>query len=138
MYTKDRYSAVTILVVDDEPMITRWISAVLEARGYRVCAALNFGEYTSFAADQSFVPEVIIFDLQFGAHNGATLWQAHQEVFPKAVWIPCSGYIAPSLLDTMGLHRSDVLQKPFSGARLLEVIERGLHRRTSQKQAACQ
>lgn len=126
MYTSDECPPKTVLVVDDEPMITRWVSSVLESRGYRVRTALNFGEYKALAADRSAVPDVVIFDLQFGAHNGFTMWLNRNQAFPDAAWIPCSGYISDQLLEQMKLERSVVLEKPFSGQRLLQVLELAL------------
>ena len=78
---------------------------------------------------------MVIFDLQFGAHNGFTMWLDRQKSFPDAAWIPCSGYIADQMLQQMKLQRALVLEKPFSGQRLLQVIELPLHNQPHRGQS---
>jgi two-component system, OmpR family, KDP operon response regulator KdpE len=115
-----------ILVVDDEPQITRMLRASLQSSGYEVLTARNGVEaYSRLTADR---PDLIITDLAMPEMNGLELTQAVRRVAPTPI-------IVLSVRDTdqmkiMALDEGadDYLTKPFSMPELLARVRAQLRR----------
>ncbi len=113
-----------ILIVDDEPHITRVLRLQLERAGYVVATALN-GE-AALAALEQFPPDAVITDLQMPRMTGRELCERLEERFP--------GRTFPILLLTsraevehrewsQTMRNAVFLEKPASISRILSELE---------------
>lgn len=64
---------VTVLVVDDEPMIREWIARALERAGIDVVAAGSGRQALRLVADDAVRPTVLLTDLEMPAMGGVEL-----------------------------------------------------------------
>lgn len=115
-----------ILVVDDEPQITRVLRASLQASGYEILLAANGMEaFTIFEREN---PDLIITDLAMPQMSGLELTQAIRRVAQTPI-------IVLSVRDTDAMKVSaldegadDYLTKPFSMPELLARVRAQLRR----------
>jgi CheY-like chemotaxis protein len=64
-------SSGTVLIVDDEPDVVRYLSAVLESHGYTVCSADNVSAAHAAIARQR--PSLICLDIMMPEESGLSL-----------------------------------------------------------------
>jgi CheY-like chemotaxis protein len=114
-----------VLIVDDEPHVTRVLRLQLERAGYVVATALN-GEAALAAIEQS-RPDAVITDIQMPRLTGRELCEQIEERFP--------GRTFPILLLTsraevehrewsQTMRNAVFLEKPASISRILAELER--------------
>jgi two-component system, OmpR family, KDP operon response regulator KdpE len=118
-----------ILVVDDEPQITRMLRASLQSSGYSVDIAKNGLEaFQKFEADP---PDLIIADLSMPEMNGLELTQAVRRVAGTPI-IVLSVRDADSMkVKALDEGADDYLTKPFSMLELLARVRAQLRRNAS-------
>ncbi len=122
-----------ILVVDDEPQITRMLRASLQSSGYAVAVAGNGMEaYTLFEVNR---PDLIITDLAMPEMSGLDLTRAVRRV--SATPIIVLSVRSTDVMKVMALDdgADDYLTKPFSMPELLARVRAQL-RRTEQPDRA--
>ena len=68
-----RSGRVTVLVVDDEPLIRAWIVRALERAGFDVVAAESGRQALRLVADDAVRPNVLLTDLEMPAMGGVEL-----------------------------------------------------------------
>jgi two-component system KDP operon response regulator KdpE len=111
-----------ILVVDDEPQITRVLRTSLSAQGYEIRVA-NDGE-TALEIAKDFAPDLVITDLAMPNMNGRHLRQVSQ--VPILV-LSVRGE-ERSKVEALDSGADDYITKPFSTAELLARIRAALRR----------
>ncbi len=115
-----------ILVVDDEPQITRMLRASLQSSGYEVTVANNGMEaYTRFMNDR---PELIITDLAMPEMNGIELTQAVRKVSQTPIIVLSVRESDQMKITALDEGADDYLTKPFSMPELLARVRAHLRR----------
>lgn len=113
--------ALTVLLVDDEPMIVRALTRILARAGHTVIGCVEAGAAIDFARGTQPI-EVLITDLHLGKTDGRDLARAVLEHHPDARVIVLSGE-DPSAYESIHLARMHTLQKPVCATRLLAALE---------------
>jgi two-component system KDP operon response regulator KdpE len=118
-----------ILVVDDEPQITRMLRASLQSSGYTVLVAANGVEaYTRFESDN---PDLIITDLAMPEMNGLELTRAVRCVAQTPIIVLSVRDTDVMKITALDEGADDYLTKPFSMPELLARVRAQLRRVTS-------
>ena len=115
-----------ILVVDDEPQITRMLRASLQSSGYEVLIANN-GEdaYKRLVADR---PDLIITDLAMPEMNGLELTQAVRRISQIPIIVLSVRANDQMKVTALDEGADDYLTKPFSMPELLARVRAQLRR----------
>jgi len=122
-----------ILVVDDEPQITRMLRASLQSSGYEVLVANNGADaYKRVVADR---PDLIITDLAMPEMNGLELTQAVRRVAQTPIIVLSVRANDQMKVTALDEGADDYLTKPFSMPELLARVRAQL-RRTIESQPA--
>ncbi len=113
------------LVADDDPLMRRLCSGVLELAGCQVIAAKNGREAVELATRE--LPQVIIMDIAMAEMNGleALRQLKHSETTRDIPVIIISGAEDAKTREESVLSGAAMfLSKPFRAARLREVVQR--------------
>jgi DNA-binding NtrC family response regulator len=113
-----------VLVVDDEPVVRRYVARVLEEEGYATCEASDGAEALRLlrGADTRF--GVVVSDIVMPRVNGVELLEALSRSYPDLPIILMSGFGA-SQLSSLGIAAPcAVLAKPFPAERLVDEVRR--------------
>ena len=112
-----------ILVVDDEPVVTRGCRRILAGAGHRVDAAATGREGLSRAVSGDF--DVVVADLRLPDLDGMELVRALRNRRPEVAIIIITGYgSVPSAVEALRLGAADYIQKPFTPKRIRDAISR--------------
>jgi two-component system KDP operon response regulator KdpE len=115
-----------ILVVDDEPQITRMLRASLQSSGYEVLIANNGAEaYKRVIADR---PDLIITDLAMPEMNGLELTQSIRRVSQTPIIVLSVRATDQMKVTALDEGADDYLTKPFSMPELLARVRAQLRR----------
>jgi FixJ family two-component response regulator len=127
-----------VYVVDDDPGVNESITWTLNSVGYIVETFLGAPEFLSKAKIAN--PSVVIIDLLLPGMTGLNLCR---EILARRLacsFVVISGHAdVPSALEAMHLGAIDLLEKPFSRQRLLEIVDKALrvacanHRRIAEE-----
>src|SRR5690348_10743016 len=113
----------TLLVVDDESLVTDFLSFLLGRQGYTVVVARNGEEAGQIVTHKR--PDLVVTDLMMPVMSGLEFAKAlkHSESLKDLPLILCSA--APgALTDEERQLFAAVLQKPYMPATLLEIVAR--------------
>ena len=113
-----------ILLVDDEPHVSRVIKLVLDRKGYEVEMARNGEE--ALASQRNAPFDVIITDYQMPRMDGRGLCEAlaADAPDPAPLTLVVTGKTDPALRDWAGkLNRTEFLEKPLSLKQLTQRLE---------------
>jgi CheY-like chemotaxis protein len=115
----------SVLVVDDDPSVLRWMHLILSEAGYDVLQAADGLEavvrYREHPAD------VLITDLVMPDQEGLQTMAALRRDYPRLKTIAISGAAGGKYLklaERLGAHA--VLQKPFNKSVLLDTVRKVL------------
>ena len=114
-----------ILVVDDEPVIARSLSAILSSHGYEVKYALSAEE--GLLATEVWTPDLAIIDVILPKKNGIEMAIALRVKHPEMRLLLFSGQAETNeLLEEANKrgHRFEVLAKPAHPVVVLETISK--------------
>ena len=118
----------TILLVEDDPDMRRYMVTWLEAEGYCVRQASNGREALDVLADE--VPCVMVVDLMMPVMDGAEFRRRQQQI-PSVSSVPfimVSGtHDAPRIARDLGIE--NVMAKPFDAEQLLDIVASHCHHR---------
>ena len=112
-----------ILVVDDEQSIRKASQLVLEEQGYRVMLAENGEDGLVRYLQHRHELMLVITDLMMPVMNGPKFIRSLRTLDPDMPVVAFSGATSTEVLvelDALGI--VDVLSKPFSGKRLVELV----------------
>ena len=124
---RSRLKGATILVVEDEVLVSEVTCEVLEQSGYRVFHADNAKDAMELFMLHRDEVDLLLCDAILPDQNGALLAQAMAAKAPRLKAIVCSGY--PS--SVIGKHfprenDAHFMTKPYSAASLLGKVRRVL------------
>jgi CheY-like chemotaxis protein len=106
-----RQPTATVLVVDDDADVRRFLADALQAIGYRVEAA---GDGVSgLAALDQLAPDVLVVDYAMPGMNGAEVARAARDRRPNLPIVFASGYSDTAAIESVVGVGATVLRKPF-------------------------
>jgi len=116
-------TALTVLIVDDEPLMRLSMIDALEAVGHTVQAAASGTEGVELVAQRTF--DLIITDLRLPGADGLAVLKAAKDVRPQTevVVITAHGSVETAV-GAMKLGAFDYITKPFQMEELLLIVER--------------
>lgn len=124
--TPRRRGQVTILVVDDEPDVIRFIARLLERRGFMVRLASGGAESLAMVARDG-PPDLVLTDLMMPETGGAELARRLGAEWPDLPVIFMSGYSTDEPAANWGIDPAAWrIQKPFTLEELMLVVDRAL------------
>ncbi len=115
-----------ILVVDDEPQITRVLRTSLNAQGYEIRVA-NDGE-TALEIVKDFTPDLVITDLAMPNMNGVELCRQLRKTSQVPILVLSVRGEARSKIEALDSGADDYVTKPFSTGELMARIRAVLRR----------
>jgi two-component system, OmpR family, KDP operon response regulator KdpE len=115
-----------ILVVDDEPQITRVLRTSLNAQGYEIRVA-NDGE-TALEIVKDFVPDLVITDLAMPHMNGIELCRHLRKISQVPILVLSVRGEERSKIQALDSGADDYVTKPFSTGELMARIRAALRR----------
>jgi len=114
-----------ILVVDDEPVVTRGCRRVLGEQGYAVDTTESGLEGLRRARSRSF--DLVVTDLRMPDLDGMELVKAIREERPGTPIVIITGYgTVSSAVEAMKIGVRDYLEKPFTPEQVTEAVESAL------------
>jgi two-component system cell cycle sensor histidine kinase/response regulator CckA len=113
----------TILLVEDEDSVRRYVSSVLQGAGYRVIPAPNGMEaIQTISAPQSKI-DLLLSDVVMPMMSGPELGERARGLHPEIRILYMSGYAESSIVHKGILDRGvNLIQKPFAAEDLLKRI----------------
>jgi NtrC-family two-component system response regulator AlgB len=113
----------TVLLVDDEPNITKTVKIGLESAGFEVTAFLN--PLQAVEAMRSRVFDVAFFDLKMHPLDGLQLLREAKRLSPETTVVIMTAHgSVDSAVEAMKLGAHDYLQKPFEFSELQHFAEK--------------
>ena len=111
----------TILLVDDDEAIRRFVRHILQQQGFRVIEACDGAEALKVASAYAEPVELLLTDVIMPKLNGLVLAQRLLQERPGMFVLYMSGYVEKSLL--LVTHpESILLQKPFTPDALIAAV----------------
>ncbi|HVC55462.1 MAG TPA: response regulator [Stellaceae bacterium] len=117
-------NAITVLVVDDEPPIRRFLRTSLAAAGYRVIAAENATE--ALAAFASEKVDLIILDLGLPDRSGLEVIVALRQLSPVPIIVLSARDDERTKVEALDSGADDYVSKPFGMAELIARLRAAL------------
>ena len=109
---------ITILLVDDDEAIRRFVQRVLQEQGFHVIEASDGAEALRIASAYANVIDLLLTDVIMPNLNGLVLAQQLLQERPNIGVLYMSGYVEKSIL--LAKHPESVLlQKPFTPSVLI-------------------
>ena len=111
----------TILVVEDEEVINRWVTVTLESLGYTVLSATNGVEATTILRERRADIDLMLIDAVLPGVSGLEIISEVLHVDPTARVLLVTGYSADLMTNEI-LQRVPLLEKPFAPAELVDRV----------------
>jgi len=127
----------TILVVDDEPAIHRFLKPVLTAEGYRVVQALTAADALKLAADKP--PDAIVLDLGLPDLDGKEVIRRLRQDSAVPIVVLSARDRETEKVQALDLGADDYVEKPFGVGELMARLRAALRHakpRTDQRMLA--
>jgi len=120
-----------ILVVDDEPVVTKGCRRILGDAGYQVDTAATGQDGLQRAVDGHF--DLVMTDLRLPDLNGMEIVRAIREKRPGTAIVIITGYgSVPNAVEALKLGVSDYIEKPFTPQQITEAVGRAVGSPPSQ------
>ncbi len=120
----------TILVVEDDPRVSRSTVGALEELGYRPIACSSGRDALEILAHERSI-ELILTDVMMPEMTGTELVRRASALYPWIAILFVTGYVGEAG-DADGLSGHEMLRKPFTVAALAEAVAAALARRPSE------
>ncbi|WP_427025429.1 response regulator [Aureimonas ureilytica] len=114
----------TILVVDDEPAIHRFLKPVLTAEGYRVVQALTAADALKLAADAR--PDAIVLDLGLPDLDGKEVIRRLRQDSSVPIVVLSARDRETEKVQALDLGADDYVEKPFGVGELMARLRAAL------------
>jgi two-component system, OmpR family, KDP operon response regulator KdpE len=124
-------SPATVLVVDDEPAIRRFLKSTLEVQGWAVVDAVDAD--AAIRAVRHHRPEVILLDLGLPDRDGMALLPELKDLSDAAVLVLTSRDDERSKVAALDAGADDYVTKPFSIPELLARMRTALRHRVQEQ-----
>ena len=125
-HTQNASGSETVLLVDDDARVRRFIKSALESRGYNVLEADDGCSAINVATEHSDSLHLLVTDLRLGEASGREIADRLRSEYPGLPVVFMSGLVSEELvLDAS----STFLEKPFKPADLITVVRRLLDAR---------
>ncbi|HHN75237.1 MAG TPA: PAS domain-containing hybrid sensor histidine kinase/response regulator, partial [Acidobacteria bacterium] len=124
--TPESPNTATILVAEDDPLVSTLMTDILEAAGHRVLCARDGRQALEVFDEHAETVDLAILDLVMPHLGGPEVLEKMRERRPGLAGILVTGY-APSTNDDSEW----ILNKPFTAERLREAVRLGLLRATT-------
>jgi CheY-like chemotaxis protein len=115
----ERATGWTILVVDDDQTVLRIVSSMLRRGGYSTHVASSGEAAEQLLEQQGGGVDAMVVDLRMPGISGVELAERARVRYPRVATVFMSGYTDEPLEQPPG---ADVLEKPFTGERLLRAV----------------
>jgi two-component system cell cycle sensor histidine kinase/response regulator CckA len=115
----------TVLLVEDESGVRRFVRTVLERHGYRVLEANSSEAAIASLAEHHGSLDLLLTDVMLPGRNGAHLATELRRTQPTLPVVFMSGYADPTLLKALP-SGTNVLNKPFTAHALLTRVRSAL------------
>jgi signal transduction histidine kinase/CheY-like chemotaxis protein len=131
---KTALSSGTVLVVDDDDGVRTVSTLSLERAGFRVVAACDGEEGVAALRERGGEIDAVLLDMTMPRLSGVDTCHLIRQMQPNLPIVLTSGYTEP---DAAGRFKNDevagFLQKPFSPATLVRMIQDAVQRRTLEQ-----
>src|SRR5690349_22147273 len=117
-------NAYTVLVVDDEPPIRRFLRTSLAASGYRVVEAEDAAGATRLLAAEK--PDLVILDLGLPDRSGLDLIGDIRKTSVVPIIVLSARHDERSMVEALDLGADDYVSKPFGMAELIARLRAAL------------
>ena len=114
----------SVLVVEDQASVRRFVKEVLERSGYSVTAAASGEEAVKIAIARGDGFDLLLTDIFLTGIRGEEVADAVRVLNPRTRVIYMSGYVSPAKVEWM--NGAAFLQKPFTPSSLLQEVRRSL------------
>jgi two-component system, OmpR family, KDP operon response regulator KdpE len=121
----------TILIVDDEPPIRRFLRTSLAAQDYAVIEAANGAEALRAMASEE--PDLVILDLGLPDMNGSEVIRAIRGTSPVPIIVLSVRNDERGKVEALDLGADDYVTKPFGMEELVARIRTALRHRLQEK-----
>jgi DNA-binding NtrC family response regulator len=122
----------SVLLVDDEPLVGLRLKPALEKNGYRVETAEDGEQAVARIAQEEF--DVIVTDIRMEPLDGLKVLEAAQKQSSRTKVIIITGYATVELArEAMAKGAFEVIAKPFRPNDLREVIAKAAHALAAEK-----
>ncbi len=119
----DNNNQLSILILDDEPIVSKRLKPSLEKKGYRVETYTNSGTALKRVRDQKF--DIVITDLKMEGVDGMEFLTEVKKLWPDTEVIVITGFATmDTAKESFQKGIFDFLAKPFKLSEINEVIER--------------
>lgn len=120
----------TILVVEDEEMLSNLLAAMLEDQGYKVLVAKDGQEGIEIFSSQKDQINLVLSDMGLPRLGGYEMFMKMKEMKPNVNAILASGYFDPNLKkELIDAGAKDFIQKPYIPGIILQRIREVLDER---------
>lgn len=115
---------ITVMVVDDEPSMLRYLQTLLEVKSYKVETA-TCGEELLERLASGCAPDIVLLDMLMPGMDGLETLERVRHDYPdlKVIMLSCVGDV-PKVVHAIRLGAYDYLTKPFQKATLDALIQR--------------
>lgn len=124
-------SPATVLVVDDEPAIRRFLRSTLEVQGWAMVEAADAGE--ALRAVRHHRPEIVLLDLGLPDRDGMALLPELKQLSDAAILVLTSREDEGSKVAALDAGADDYVTKPFSVPELLARMRTALRHRVQEQ-----
>jgi CheY-like chemotaxis protein len=121
-----RRGGVTVLVVEDDPVMRRLTRKMLEEHGYRVLEAEDGNAALAAISSVSGKVDLTLTDVVMKGMTGPDLVLKLIESYPQMKVVYMSGYTGELVTNQRG-NGMRLLEKPFTRASLLQTLDRALN-----------
>jgi CheY-like chemotaxis protein len=118
----------TILVVDDEPVVSRAARLALQRYGYTVLTAQDGREAVDLFRAVCSEIDLVLLDLTLPVMSGEVAFQELRAIRPDVRVLATSGYSEMEALSRFGAEIDGFIQKPYKAAALAEKVHEILAR----------
>jgi len=125
-----------ILVIDDEAVIRDGCSRILTKEGYRVKTVEHGEAGLGLIRTEKEPFDILLLDLMMPGISGMEVLEALRTIDPNLIVIVITGFATvESAVDAMKRGAYDFIAKPFTPDQLRIVVNRGLERKSLQREA---
>lgn len=121
----------TVLVIDDEPQIHRFLAPALEAAGYAPMRAQTGTEGLKLLATRS--PEALVIDLGLPDLDGKVVVERARAFFNGPIIVLSAREEESEKIDALDLGADDYVQKPFGVGELLARLRAALRNHSQRR-----